>query len=127
MLTKGTLSTGAIGRSPPANLRTTRSLTKAATQKTNITPQAATAEKKKAKSKAVETEARKTLIGEGCLNEETTITHHTILDTLTLIIQKYNPTAVAQAATDVLRVSTRARRTQVTSEVEETLLAIQHT
>ena len=35
--------------------------------------------------------------------------------------------AVAQAATDVLKVSTKAIRTEVTSEVEGTLLAIQHT
>ena len=34
---------------------------------------------------------------------------------------------VAQAATDVLEVSTKARRTQVTSEIEGTLLAVQHT
>ena len=59
MSTKGALSTGTIGRSPPANLRTTRSLTKAVAQKNGVTLQAATVEKKKAKSKAVETEARK--------------------------------------------------------------------
>ena len=34
---------------------------------------------------------------------------------------------VAQAATDVLEVSNEAIETEVTSEVEETLLAIQHT
>ena len=35
--------------------------------------------------------------------------------------------SVAQAATDVLVVSKEAIETEVTSEVEETLLAIQHT
>ena len=35
--------------------------------------------------------------------------------------------AVAQAATDVLEISTNAIETEVTSEVEGTLLAIQHT
>ena len=34
---------------------------------------------------------------------------------------------VAQAATDVLEISTKAIETEFTSEVEETLLAIQHT
>ena len=34
---------------------------------------------------------------------------------------------VAQAATDVLEVSSEAIETEVTSEVEETLLATQHT
>ena len=93
MSTKGALPTGATGRSPSENFRTTRSLTKAATQKTNVSSQAATIEKKKAKSKAIETEARKLLTGDGCLNDETIITHHIILETLSLIIQKYDSAA----------------------------------
>ena len=101
MSSKGALVTGATGRSPPANFRTTRSLTKATLPKPNVSSQAATLEKKKAKSKAVEAEARKTLIGEGCLNDETIITHHSILDTLSLIIQKYDTTA-PQGLTRVL-------------------------
>ena len=35
--------------------------------------------------------------------------------------------SVAQAATDVLEVSNKAIETEVTSEVEGTLLAVQHT
>ena len=39
----------------------------------------------------------------------------------------HRPLPVAQAATDVLEVSNEAIETEVTSEVEGTLLAIQHT
>ena len=41
--------------------------------------------------------------------------------------QPWDCESVVQAATDVLRVSRDAIETEVTSEVEETLLATQHT
>lgn len=92
MSAKGALNAGAAGR-VPANLRATRSNTKTITQPSNASPQAATLEKKKAKAREIEAEARKTLMSEKCLGEETVITHHTLLHTLSLLIQKYNETA----------------------------------
>ena len=91
MSSKGTPNTGATGRTPPENFRTTRSqAVKTPTQQANASPQAATLEKKKAKAKELEAEARKLLQNEECLPEETsTITHSIILNALTLIIQKY--------------------------------------
>ena len=50
-------------------------------------------EKKKAKAKELELEARKLLISEECLSDETNITHETILHALSLIVQKYSTTA----------------------------------
>ena len=93
MSSKGTLNTGATGCSPPEHLRATRSqASKIAAKQASITPQAATLEKKMAKAKAkdLETEAQDLLMGEACLVDETNITHHTILSTLTSIIQKYS-------------------------------------
>src|ERR1700761_4093299 len=95
MSTKGALGTDAVGVTPPANLRATRSNTKAITHQANVSPQMATLEKKQAKAKeARETGqlARKFLIGEKCLDEETSITHTVLLRTLTLIIQKHSAT-----------------------------------
>ena len=96
MSTKSASSPGVASHTPPANFRATRAATKAGALQTNVTPQLATLEKKKTKAKEakeVETEARKLLIGENCLNEENIITHPTLLRTLSLIIQKYSPTA----------------------------------
>lgn len=93
MSTKSTLTTGAAGRSPLENFRTTRSnLNKNSTQQASTSPQAATLEKKKAKAEELETEARKLLTNEGCLKDGTNITHSTILNALTQIIQKYSTT-----------------------------------
>ncbi|KAF8268521.1 hypothetical protein EI94DRAFT_1800348 [Lactarius quietus] len=91
MSNKSASGPGAEG--PPANLRTTRSITKAGTQP-NVSPQLATQEKKKAKAKEakeVELEARKVLISEKCLSEDTPISHQTLLRALSIIMQKYNP------------------------------------
>ena len=93
MSSKGALSTGAAGRITPVNFRATRSNTKSSTQQHSTTPQAATLEKKKVKVKEIEKEARRMLKEEGCLNDDTTITHSTILQALTSVIQKYNATA----------------------------------
>ena len=94
MSSKGTLNTGAVGCAPPENLRSTRSQTvKTSMQLASTSPQAATLEKKKAKAKELKLEARKLLQSEECLTDETkTITHGTILNMLTLIIQKYSAT-----------------------------------
>lgn len=93
MSTKSTLTTGAAGRSPLENFRTTRSNSnKNSTQQASTSPQAATLEKKKAKAEELETEARKLLTNEGCLKDGTNITHSTILNALTQIIQKYSTT-----------------------------------
>ena len=91
MSARGTLTTGATGRSPPENLRTTRSQSsKNSTQQANTSPQAATLEKKRAKAHELELDARKLLKNEECLDDEPNITHHTILSTLTSIIQKFS-------------------------------------
>ena len=91
MSSKGTLNTGAAGRSPPEHLRATRSqASKITAKQASTTPQAATLEKKIAKARDLEIEARELLVGEACLDDETNITHHTILSTLTSIIQKYS-------------------------------------
>ena len=93
MSTKSTLTTGAAGRSPLENFRTTRSNSnKNSTQQASTSPQAATLEKKKAKAEELETEARKLLTNEGCLKDGTNITHSTVLNALTQIIQKYSTT-----------------------------------
>lgn len=93
MSSKGTLATGAAGRSPPENLRALRSQTvKNSTQQASTTPQAATLEKKREKARELELEARKLLVSEACLKDEHNITHHTILSTLTSVIQKYSAT-----------------------------------
>ncbi|KAN0137491.1 hypothetical protein V8E53_004542 [Lactarius tabidus] len=101
MSSKGTLNTGAAGRTPPENFRTTRSHSKVTTQQANTSPQAATLEKKRAKTKELEMEARKLLLSEECLTDEANITHHTILHALTLILQKYS-TTIPQNLTRVL-------------------------
>jgi hypothetical protein len=93
MSSKGTLSTGATGRTTPANFRTTRSNTKATTQQPSVSPQAATLEKKKAKVQDLETEARRLLISEECLSDGANITHHTITHSLSLLTQRYRQTA----------------------------------
>lgn len=93
MSTKIMLSTGAVGRTPLANLRATRSNTKATMQQMNTSLQVTMLEKKKAKAKELEQEAHKLLTGEDCLSDETVITHHTILQTLSQLIQKYSVTA----------------------------------
>ena len=93
MSSKGALNTGATGRITPVNFRATRSNTKSSTQQPSTTSQAATLEKKKTKVKEIEKEARRMLKEEGCLNEDADITLSTILQALTLIIQKYNATA----------------------------------
>ena len=94
MSSKGTLNSGATGRPPPENLRATRSQTvKIPTQQASTSPQAATLEKKKARARELELEARKLLLSEECLNDETSMTHHAILNTLTLLIQKYSATS----------------------------------
>src|ERR1700761_6983605 len=93
MTSKGAPSTSATGRTTPANFRTTRSNAKASTQKTNASPQTATLEKKKAKVIEAEAEARKILISEECLSDETIITHHTLLHSFSLLVQKYSSTA----------------------------------
>ncbi|KAF8260753.1 hypothetical protein EI94DRAFT_1706060 [Lactarius quietus] len=93
MSLKGMPGPGAIG--PPANLRATSSTTKASAQ-ASVSPQVVTQEKKKAKAKEtkeLEVEACKILLGKKCLNEDTTITHQSLLCTTTLIIQKYSATA----------------------------------
>ena len=123
MSTKGALPIGATGRSLPKKPRATRSLTKAATYKANASPQAATLEKKKAKLKAIEAEAHKTLIGDGCLDDETIITHHTILDTLSLIIQKYDSTA-PQGLTQALT-ALAALMTEVNSATSQLAPAVE--
>ncbi|KAF8259341.1 hypothetical protein EI94DRAFT_1813487 [Lactarius quietus] len=91
MSSKNVLGPGAEG--PPANLRTTRFITKAGTQP-NVSPQVATQEKKKAKAKEaeeVELKALKVLIGKKCLSEDTLISHQTLLWALVIIMQKYSP------------------------------------
>ena len=93
MSSKGALNTGATGRITPVNLRATRSNTKSSTQQPSTTSQAATLEKKRAKVKEIEKEARRMLKEEGCLNDDTAISHSIILQVLTTIIQKYNDTA----------------------------------
>ena len=93
MTTKGTLTTGAEGHPPLENFRATRSqAAKINPQQASTSPQAATLEKKRAKAKELESEARKLLSNEGCLKAEKSITHSSILNTLTLIIQKYSTT-----------------------------------
>ena len=89
MSSKGALGTGAAGRNPPANLRATRSNTKASTQQPAATSQLATIDKKKAKAKEAEAEARRILTEEECLSAEDTITHHTLPHMLTTLAQKY--------------------------------------
>jgi hypothetical protein len=101
MASKGTLNTGAAGRTPPENFRATRSHSKVTTQQANTSPQAAMLEKKRAKTKELEMEARKLLLSEECLTDEANITHHTILHALTLILQKYSMT-IPQNLTRVL-------------------------
>ena len=93
MSTKGALGTGAAGHTPPANLRATRSNTKATMQKPTATSQLATIDKKKAKARETEVEARRILTEEGCLSAEDIITHHTLPHTLTLLAQKYDSRA----------------------------------
>ncbi|KAN0139123.1 hypothetical protein V8E53_003125 [Lactarius tabidus] len=93
MSSKGTPNTGITGCTTPTNFRATRSNSKVATQQTSVSPQAATLEKKKAKAKDLESEAHKLLIGEECLSDGAIITHHTIMHTLSLIIQKYSAAA----------------------------------
>jgi hypothetical protein len=93
MSSKGALGTGAAGRTPPATLRTTRSITKANTQQPIATSQLATIEKKKAKAREAETEARRILTEEECLSAEVTVTHHTLPHTLTSLAQKYDNSA----------------------------------
>lgn len=91
MSARGTLTTGATGRSPPKNLRTTRSQSsKNSTQQANTSLQATTLEKKRAKAHELELDARKLLKNKECLDDEPNITHHTILSTLTSIIQKFS-------------------------------------
>ena len=132
MSSKGTLSTGATGRSPPEHLRATRSqASKIAAKQASITPQAATLEKKMAKAKAkdLETEARDLLMGEACLVDETNITHHTILSTLTSIIQKYSSNtpqnlAKALAALAVILQQTNNNASSPAAQLEPAVDAI---
>jgi hypothetical protein len=93
MSSKGALGTGAAGRTPPATLRTTRSITKVNTQQPITTLQLATVEKKKAKAREAEMEARRILTEEECLSAEDTVTHHTLPHTLTSLAQKYDNSA----------------------------------
>ena len=111
MSSRGTLTTGATGRSPPENLRSTRSqTTKHSAQQASTTPQAATLEKKMAKARELELEARKLLLNEECLTEEASLTHHTILTVLTLIIQKYSATVPQNAAKALAALATILRQ-----------------
>ena len=130
MSSKGTLPTGAVGRTPPENFRTTRSQgVKATALQASISPQAATLEKKKAKAKESETDAHKILLNEGCLNDESNITHHTILSTLTSLIQKYSATTpqdLAKALTALASLLKQANDTASgsASQFEPTVTAL---
>ncbi|KAF8256768.1 hypothetical protein EI94DRAFT_1710241 [Lactarius quietus] len=96
MSLKGMSGIGGESLTPPANLRATRSNTKAEAQQTTISLQMAMLEKKKMKAKEakeVGQEACKVLIGEKCLNEETAITHAVLLKALMQLIQKYSMSA----------------------------------
>lgn len=127
MSSKGTLNTGAAGRAPPENLRSTRSQTvKTSMQLASTSPQAATLEKKKAKAKELELEARKLLQSEECLTDETkTITHGTILNMLTLIIQKYSvttPQGLAKALTSLATLLKQVNAVSSTATQLETVV-----
>jgi hypothetical protein len=125
MSSKGALNTGVAARTPPANLRATRSNTKVTTQQTNVTSQIATLEKKKAKAKEMETEARKSLVNEKYLSDEDTITQHTLTHALSLITQKYStPTTpqgltLALSAIVILMQRINSSTTQLTPVVDE--------
>ena len=99
MSSRGTLTTGATGCSPPENLRLTRSqMTKHSAQQASTTLQAMMLEKKMAKARELELEAHKLLLNKECLTEEASLTHHTILTVLTLILQKYSATVPQNTA-----------------------------
>jgi hypothetical protein len=110
MSSKGALGTGAGGHAPPANLRTTRSNTKANMQQPSATAQLATAEKKKTKAREAEEEARKTLSEEECLNAEEALTLQNIPHTLTLLVRKYNSNAPTSLLKAIKAVATLAAR-----------------
>ena len=118
MSSKGTLTTGATGRSPPEKLgTTTRSQkSKTTTQQASITPQAATLEKKKTKVKDIEVEACKLLLSEGCLTDEDSISHNTILNALTLVIQKYSASAPQDLAKALAAIVTLLKQANYASE-----------
>ena len=105
MSAKGAPLPGAAGpgRGPPEHLRTTRAGTKASSQPAPSTPQKATKEKKKTKAleaKVTEADARKTLEKEECLDEESPISSHSLLQALKLVTLKYStttPQGLAQA------------------------------
>ena len=95
MSTKGVLNPDAVGSTPPANFRATRSNTKAVSQQPNVSPQLATLEKKQAKAKEAREAgqtARRHLIAEKFHGEETSITLSVLIRTLTQIIQRYSTT-----------------------------------
>jgi hypothetical protein len=111
MSSKGALGTVAEGHAPHANLRTTRSNTKANTQQPSMTPQLATAEKKKAKAKETEAEAHKTLSEEECLSADDTLLLQTIPHALMHLVQKYSsnaPTSLLKAIKAIATLTARA-------------------
>ena len=94
MASKNALETGVADSPPLANYRT-RSSTKATTQQPSTSPQQATLEKKKTKtrdSKEEEADARKLLTEEKILPEGTGITHQSLTRALSLITQKHTAT-----------------------------------
>jgi hypothetical protein len=60
------------------------------TQQPDLSPQVATAEKKKAKIKNIGVKARKILSGQNCISDKEPISHDSLPNTLMLIIKKYS-------------------------------------
>ena len=72
--------------------KNTRLATKTTPQQTSMSPQMATAEKKKLKAKNLEVEARMTLTDQDCLNDKEPLSHLSFPDTLALILTKHSAT-----------------------------------
>ena len=123
MSSKGVLNTGTTDCIRPVNLRAIRSNTKSSMQQLSTTSQAATLEKVKVKVKEIEKEACRMLKEEGCLNDDTAITHIIILQALMSIMQKYNATALqsltrALTALAALMQEANGTNTQFTPVIE---------
>jgi hypothetical protein len=109
------LYTGAVGNTPPVNLRATRSNINDTAHQMNTSSQLATIAKKKANAKEGGMEACRTLMEEDYLSDETTITPQTLLHALLLIIQKHSTSAPPELTEALTALATLMKEIENTS------------